>query len=66
MDRNNGPDDATKKQLKNKLILANTSQWITGHSVMKIPTPAVMKHVYHDRIIKADGFKFGLYDLTKA
>jgi len=60
-----GPDDKTIKQLKNKLVLANTSQWISGHSAMKIPTPEVMKHVYKRWVMGGkDGIhKFGRYKL---
>jgi len=62
-----GPDKTTIQKLGDKLIPANTTQWIGGHSAMKIPTPAVMKHVYQTWIItnsKGKGMhKFGQYKL---
>ena len=62
-----GPDktDVFIKHLidSGKLVDANTTPWIDSHSAMRIetPRPDILQHVYHDIIIKAPGFKFGIY-----
>lgn len=57
-----GPDQDTKDQLGDKLISANTSEWIHSHSAIKIPTAEIMEHVYKAYIIGGNGMnEFGLW-----
>jgi hypothetical protein len=61
------PNDPLMKQLisRQKLIIADTTPYIYGHSAMKIPNQAIIKHVYQRWIMGQSGIKvFGRYHLN--
>jgi len=54
-----------KLQKEGSLTPFNQRHWLMSHSGMEIPTPALMKHVYHDKIFMAPHYKFGRYKKSK-
>jgi len=50
--------DNTRKLITSaKLIPVDQHNWLTSHSAMKIPSPALMKHVYKKYIFGSEGMK---------
>lgn len=54
-----GVDEETRLFLGDKLTVVDQSSWLMHHSAMKIPSEAVMRHVYKDVILAAPGLSFG-------